>query len=119
MMLTDDELTAMRATQEAALPETIYVQRLTRTPDGAGGWSEAWTTVATIKGRLAEEAWKDAEQEVAGRYGALYKVIVTLPSDTELTESDRLQCNGTQYQVIGIARRSSKTALRVSCVEVR
>lgn len=112
------ELDAMRAAQETVMPEMVYVQRLTRTPDGAGGWSEAWNTVATTKGRLVTKAWDDAEQEIAGRYAARYKTIVTLPATTSLTESDRLQISGRQYEIIGIAGRSNKTALQVSCVEV-
>lgn len=118
-MLTDAELALMRATQETSMPETVHVQRLTRVTDSAGGWSEVWATVATTEGRLAEEAWKDAEQEIAGRTGAVYKVVITLPYDTELTEQDRLQIDSVQYQVIGIARRSNKTALRISCAEVK
>lgn len=118
-MLSERDLEGARAAQEVNLPETVYVQRLTRTVDGAGGWSEAWTTVATVAGRLAEAAWEEAEQELAGRYGARYKNVVTLAHDATVSETDRLQIGATEYQVIGIARRSGQTALRVSCVEVK
>lgn len=112
------DLTKMQAEQEKQMPETVYVQRLTRVSDGAGGWSEVWNTVATTKGRIGLANWQPNEAEIAGRVQNRQKYVVTLPADTELTEQDRLQINGRQFEIIGIARRSEMTALRVTCVEV-
>lgn len=112
------DLTKMQAEQEKQMPETVYIQHLTRTSDGAGGWSEAWNTVETTKGRIGTANWQPNETEIAGRVQNRQKYVITLPPDTELTEQDRLQISGRQFEIIGIARRSEMTALRVTCVEV-
>ena len=107
------ELSEMRAEQEKQMPEVVYIQRLTRTPDGAGGWTETWQTVAMTKGRIAPSQRGAGEEVRAGAVTAYGEYIVTLPHDTELRQDDRLQINGTQYEVGAILNRSEKTALRV------
>lgn len=112
------DLTKMRQTQEEQMPETVYVQSLTRSSDSAGGWSESWSTSATTKGRIGVSDWQPSEAEIAGRVQNRQKYVITLPAGTTLTEQDRLQINGRQFEIIGIAQRSEATALRVTCVEV-
>jgi SPP1 family predicted phage head-tail adaptor len=112
------DLDKIRAEQNKLMPETVYVQRLTRTSDGAGGWTEAWQTVATTKGRLAPSQRGAGEAERGGAMSAYAEYVATLPSNTELQQADRLQINGTQYEVEAILDRSEKTALRVICVKV-
>jgi SPP1 family predicted phage head-tail adaptor len=107
------ELSEMRAEQEKQMPEVVYIQRLTRTPDGAGGWTETWQTLETTNGRIAPSQ-RGAGEEVRGGAVKVYgEFIVTLPHDTELRQDDRLQINGTQYEVKAIFERSEKTVLRV------
>jgi len=112
------DLTKMQQTQEAYMSETVYIQSRTRTSDGAGGWSESWSTLATTRGRIGLLSWQPSEEEIAGRVQNRQKYIVTLPAGTELTEQNRLQINGRQFEIVGIARRSEATAIRVTCVEV-
>lgn len=107
------ELSEMRAEQEKQMPEVVYIQRLTRTPDGAGGWTETWQTVATTNGRIATNQRGAGEEVRAGAVTAYGEFVVTLPHDTELRQDDRLQINGAQYEVKAIFERSEKTALRV------
>lgn len=102
----------MRTQQEAALPDTVYIQRLTRTSDGAGGWSAAWQTVATAKGRIAPNP-RQGEMVQGGAITAYGEYTVTLPYDTELRQDDRLQISEAQYEIKAILERSEKTALRV------
>ncbi|HEY9077424.1 MAG TPA: hypothetical protein VIO61_12910 [Anaerolineaceae bacterium] len=52
--MTSTDLAKIRAEQNKLMPETVYIQRLTRTADGTGGWSEAWITAATAAGRIME-----------------------------------------------------------------
>lgn len=115
-LLTDQDVAAMKTAQESNLPETVYIQRLTRISDEAGGWDESWQTVATTNGRVGEPSGR--ELELAGAIGTIYAHIVTLPSDTELLETDQLQINATQYRINVILRRSQKTALRILVTEV-
>ncbi|MEZ0396830.1 MAG: phage head closure protein [Anaerolineales bacterium] len=111
-MTSTSDLSKIRAEQNKLLTETVYIQRLTRTSDGAGGWSEVWQTVATTKGRIAPSQ-RGGENVQGGAITAYGEYIVTLPHDTELQQDDRLQVNGTQYELEAIMERSEKTALRV------
>lgn len=112
-MTSTSDLTKIRAEQNKLMPDTVYIQRLTRTSDGAGGWTEAWQTVATTKGRIAPSQRQAGETVQGGAIMAYGEFIVTLPYDTDLRQDDRLQISGTQYEVKAILDRSEKTALRV------
>lgn len=113
MTLSDSEITSIRETQKKYLPDTIYIQRLTRTSDSAGGWSEAWQTVSTVVGRIAPSQRMAGETVQGGAITAYGEYIITLPHDADLQQDDRLQINGVQYEVKAILDRSAKTALRV------
>ena len=114
-MTSTSDLDKIKAEQEKLMPETVYVQRLTRTSDGAGGWSESWQTIATTKGRIAAKSGD--ENELGGKTTAITTYLITLPSNIEfeLTNTDRLQINGQQYQIVAPLNRSEKTALQVIC----
>lgn len=110
--MTSTDLAKIRAEQNKLLPDTVYIQRLARTSDGAGGWTEVWQTVATTKGRIAPSQ-RGGEAVQGGAITAYGEYIVTLPHDTELLQDDRLQISGTQYEVKAILDRSERTALRI------
>ena len=114
--MSSEELEAMRDEQEKNMPETVYIQRLMRTSDSAGGWSEAWQTVATTQGRVA--AARGRELELGSKLTSAVTYTVTLPHDAVVEQTDQLQINGQQYQVLAILNRSEKTALRVICEKI-
>lgn len=109
------ELEKMRHEQEKTLTETVYIQRLTRTGDDTGGWSEAWSTIATVKGRLSVRRTTQGEAEAGGEMQYAQAFVITLPAATELQESDRLQMNGVQYVVKSILTHTEQTSLQVEC----
>ena len=113
MTLSESEMASIRETQKRHMPDTVYIQRLTRLSDGAGGWTEAWQTIATTKGRITPNQRQAGEVVQGGAVTAYGEYIVTLPHDTELQQDDRLQISGTQYEVKAVLERSEKTALRV------
>lgn len=115
-MISDDDLAKIQAEQEALMTDTVYVQRITRTADSAGGSSEAWTTVETTIGRLALASGR--EQVMADRIGAVISHTATLPIGTDINRGDRLQVNGIRYQVESVLTRSKQSALRVLVAEV-
>jgi len=117
-MLTSDEISQMRSVQEKAMPDTVYVQRLTRVDDGAGGWSEVWQTVATVKGRVAPRATARAEGTLGSAVTPVVEYIVTLPAGTEVYENDRLQIDGVQYEITSNMTRSQATAVRLLCERI-
>lgn len=112
------ELRKMQLEQEKHMPETVYVQRLTRITDDTGGWSEAWVTVATTKGRLGVLKSRAFEGELGSQIQEAQGFVITLPADTALEESDRLQVNGQQYAIKLPLSHTEQTALQVECVEV-
>jgi SPP1 family predicted phage head-tail adaptor len=105
------DLDKIRAEQKKFMPETVYVQRLTRISDGAGGWAETWQTIATTKGRIAAEGGNETKR--GGAIVADSSIVVTLPYNADLRQDDRLQIGGKQYEIVSILERSEKTALRV------
>ena len=111
------ELEKMRREQEKTLTETVYIQRLTRTGDDTGGWSEAWSTIATTTGRISIRRNTPREAETGGQMQYAQGFVITLPAATALEESDRLQVNGVQYVIKAILTHTEQTSLQVECVK--
>lgn len=112
------ELRKMQLEQEKTMKETVYIQRLTKTRDETSGWSEVWNTVVTTKGRLGVLKSRAFEGELGGQIQEARGFVITLPADTVLEESDRLQVNGQQYTIKLPLSHTEQTALQVECVEV-
>jgi SPP1 family predicted phage head-tail adaptor len=117
-LLTSDELDDMKDTQDSNLPETVYIQTLTETATATSGRSQAWNTTTTTTGRIATLGNSGEEREIASRLGSVQGYVVTLPADTAVTNQNRLQINGRQFEIKATLKRSSQTALRLVCVEV-
>jgi SPP1 family predicted phage head-tail adaptor len=118
-MLSDAELEDMQDTQDQNLPETVYVQAKTAVSNSAGGQTESWSTIASVKGRIGGLGNSAQEREIAGRMGNVQVYKITLPAGTDVDENKQLQINGRQFKVGGVLRKSQSTALRVVCAEVR
>lgn len=100
-MLTDKDLAQMRETANAALPDFAEIQRRTLTPDGYGNATETWEVIPAVPCRITPDKNKKAEVEQAGVVTTIADFLVTLPYETVIRATDRLQINGTQYEVIG------------------
>jgi head-tail adaptor len=119
-MLPADELAAMRATVEDALPDTAEVQRRTLTPDGAGGHTASWGTVATVACQVAPFDRYPREQVIGERLTATSLWMVTVPALTDVQPADRLVvgAGARVFEVMQVLARSFETARRVVCSEV-
>jgi head-tail adaptor len=119
-MLTTADLTAMRTALEASLPDTATISRLTRTADGAGGYTEAWaTTGSAVACRVSPTGSQAAERQVAAKLAAVAPWTVTLPAETDVTTSDRILTGGRTLQVEAVmAPRSWEVSRRVMCQEI-
>lgn len=118
-MIGARELARLQADLAATLPETAAVLRATTSPDGLGGQTTTWGTVATVAARLAPAGGGAAERLLAGRLvdGALW--AITLPAGTDVRLDDRLQLGGRVYAVVALlAPRSLEAARRVLAREV-
>lgn len=97
-MLSDAELTAMRADAERMLPATGYILSVARTSDGQGGFTSTWGTASTTAYRLDPLR---GEMLTAGAALAPYHGYqLTLPYDTAITTAHRFQdADGNVYTV--------------------
>ncbi len=118
-MLSDQEVSKLRAAQESNLPLTAYIQELQAVSDGAGGYDKAWITVSTVKARIGEPKG-EMEKQVAAQMKSGIATMITLPASTELSEAARIQIDGTDYQVHWTNKKKTNlTALRVMVTEVQ
>lgn len=104
-MLSAGEIDAMRSTVDDALPDQCVLNRLTRTPDGAGGWTDTWSAVATVACRVRPTNQNNASEPVtAERLQGRSPFTVTLPHDADVRDADTIQRVGdtTALEVIGV-----------------
>lgn len=100
-MLSADELTAMRATAEEAMPVTGVVTRATMTSDGMGGWSQVWATVDTVSCRVSPpgnvrlDQWTEKIQNRT-------PYILDAEQGADIEPGDQVTIGSTVYLVVGI-----------------
>lgn len=118
-MLSSAEITAMRAQQFLALPDSVVIQRRTLAADGAGGQTETWTTLATVAGRLSVETRVGRETPTGGRLASVTPYRVTLPAQTDVTARDRLVVGSRTFDVALVQAGGAWETARVClCAEV-
>lgn len=116
-MLSDADLAAMRAAQEATMTESCARRRPVYTTDAFGRQVPTATALATYPCRLGMPSTR--ELEAAGRLAETPGVIVTLPHDADVRHDDRLEVGGRALRVAGVLVYGAwQTALRVLAVEV-
>lgn len=107
--LTNNELIAMRRAINDLLPGTCNILSLTRTSDGQGGWTEAWGTATTgVSCRLDNVTKREQLSGAAVQHFTGW--VLTVPYDTTITQSQRVEIGSTQYNVRGIDSGKSWTA---------
>ena len=106
MTLSAEELAAMRDALDDLLPDTCHLLTATRTPDGQGGVTAEWGTVnANVSCRMD---MRQGREVVAG--GALQQYVsymLTLPYDTTVTQSYRVEHNSVTYAVKSVNTNQS------------
>lgn len=92
----------MRHAQASALPGTCTILRKTLTSDGAGGFTEAWEAIAEdAPCRLSPEGGVE-ESAVAQRFQGKTLRRLTLESDEEIRNEDRVEVDGVMHEVLGV-----------------
>jgi head-tail adaptor len=117
--LTAAELAQIRADCAELLPDTCAIQAATRTSDGAGGWSDAWTTItgsSAVPCRL--DFQNPGKETVSGASNTPFKTgIVTMAYDVTVTTSHRLVINSISYNVTGVNDSKSWIGCKRCAVE--
>jgi head-tail adaptor len=104
----------MTATVTSTLPDSIQVQRKGRVADGAGGYTETWTTLSTVVARVDPMQERVAESLYAERVSSHKRWMIVMPLGTDVVEKDRLVFKG---QTIQVDRVLSKASIEV-CIMV-
>lgn len=116
-MLTDAQMTAMRAAQEAAMTQTATITRLTKSSDDMGGYTQE-TSTATAACRIAPTLNMPDATIYAGRLQEGLPWRVYFPTGTDVLEGDRLTVGSKDFEVLGIlAPHTYETATCCVCAE--
>lgn len=95
-------LTKIRAqAEDYFLPDTGTVYTVTRTSDGQGGWTNAWTAGSAYDCRL--DVVNCRELQAGGGYISYQKTMLTLPYDAAVTHTDRFYYGTCQYNVVAVS----------------
>lgn len=116
-MLSERELAALRSDLNELLTETVQVQRASRVPDGYGGETLTWTTVATVSGLRTTTGLRPAEQVLAERLSTNATWVMLLPAATDVRVDDRLVANGRTFQVVTVLNGDLEFVRRVFVTE--
>ena len=108
----------MQATLNQSLPGIADIRRVSRVPDGAGGFTESWTTVATVACRLSPSGQLPHERVIAERLATTSVWTLTLPALTDVRPADQMVVGGRTFEVVAVLARSSEISRRVVCTEV-
>lgn len=113
-------LGTMRATQEAALPDTCDVVRVALATDELGGVTPTRTTIATVPCRVGPgPSIREAEGVRNEQVVATNDWAITMPYGTEIDETHEVEWNegGRTFQVTSVQDGSLATATNVIATE--
>lgn len=114
------QLAAFQATATATLDLVgVQVQRATQTRNQWGGFSESWTTLATVNGGWAKPS-AGVLQQYAGLIASRRAWVVRLPSGTTVRNGDQLVMPSGDTLVVqaDLTESSYSTCVRVLASEV-
>lgn len=114
-------LAKMRADVEARLPDTAVIYTVSRTSDGAGGWSDSLVASGTAICRVDPIGSSAVEARVVSNRDALTITYrLTLPYDTAIAVDNQVVIDGRTYQVVQMTvDHSWNVSKRVIISEVR
>lgn len=84
----------------AELKHRIEFQKTTQTSDGAGGWTESWTTIATVWAKI--EPVKSYERFIAMQTETYTTHKITCRYNANITTAKRALFNGRLFDVTGV-----------------
>lgn len=122
------EITEARRDYEVELlPDTATQKRPTNASDGGGGRIPSWTVVGTLACRLepyggatsARGAGGESDNHPGERLESRISHMVSLPAGADVRLTDRLEINGTTYEVNILRERAAwELSRRVEVKEI-
>ena len=116
-MLSDADLTYMRECIEDLLPDTCNILSSTYTPDGQGGGTVTWGT-ATAGVSCRKDTKQRKFEDIADGVQSYREEMFTIPYNTTISEENRIEFSGTQYNIMSITDGSWLASKRVQVSEV-
>lgn len=118
-MLTSSDLSGMREAIEALFPDTCNILTATETPDGFGGVSQSWGTAsASVACRVDIVSRTNKDELVAGAsLRAFQETVISLPYDTVISATNRVEHGGYTYDVKATNTDQSWVAVRRATLE--
>lgn len=105
-----------KCTSAAELRNRITIETVAETPDGMGGWTEGWTTLANV--------WAKVEPKTGGEFWYGHQIEehiayqVTIRYLSTVTSKMRIQWDGRQLQIKAVMLENGrKDFMRLKCVE--
>ncbi|MFE7776558.1 head-tail adaptor protein [Streptomyces sp. NPDC057445] len=92
----------------------VSVWRISRIPDGMGGWVDSLSVVSSERARISQPLAR--ERVVADQSGALLSHVVFLPADADVRRGDELREGARRFEVLATFEPSAPgTYLRADC----
>jgi hypothetical protein len=112
-IITDAMIEQARALQARTFDELATITRLVWIDDGAGGQYPGTPVTISVPCRLSGHVSAAGEQVVGGALvgGSLWDI--TFPALTEILLSDRIEIDGTMYEVVNAYAPKSRETARV------
>lgn len=117
-MLTAAEIAEMRSVQVLAQAGTCVITRGAMTADSMGGYTQTWSAVGTVTGRVWPARESGAERLIADRITEADAWVITVPQGTDVVAKDRITESGRTFEVVTAIVHTWETARRVVCVEI-
>ena len=128
-LLTDAEMTAMRAAAEQIMSMAAEIFRPQSVADGAGGQVDTWpVSGSAVSCRISSaNSYAGDVRLIADRLGVDTVYMATFPAGTDIRISDRIEIaelknssgsSPLKLEVAGLRRNTIETAKRAICVEI-
>jgi hypothetical protein len=119
-MLTDAELTELRAVAEEAMPDTCTIRTPTETNTKGSVATTYASTYTNVPCRLMPVRERDREYVTGEKVTKVASYVLTVPWDQAIEAGYQVVHGGVTYEVLGVhPRHSYRTANRADVVEVR
>ena len=120
LKLSTGEILQARTELEQTLPGTAILQSRTTVADGQGGYTQTFAAASTVVCRLSPTEMQGSEGELAGRVAEVSSWMLTLPAETAIDETYRVQYSGgATFEVVEVMTRTPwELSRRVRLMEV-
>ena len=99
-VLTPTDLAVLRQQARRMMTSQATILRLTRGPDGAGGFLETWNAIGTVPCRVLPLSGR--ERLLAEQVAHVGDVRIWFPLGTDIRAEDRITVGSSTFEVTGV-----------------